>query len=178
MGAPPAIIEIHSDIHLSMLGITPVSDDIMQRSEAASDLSFRVVMRLIHRTCRGFGAWTHGSSKVPESLFEFREAMPRKPMFKSRGRSQRDWTREEKVRHYDRMLWITITVRSGCSRWMCRWLRSRMRPCIHAMGLPQDALECHWPVATVQSSEHRGATAEGQSMELHSCARQYAIETC
>ena len=117
MGAPPAIIEIHSDIHLSMLGITPVSDDIMQRSEAASDLSFRVVMRLIHRTCRGFGAWTHGSSKVPESLFEFREAMPRKPMFKSRGRSQRDWTREEKVRHYDRMLWITISVRSGCSRW-------------------------------------------------------------
>ena len=45
-------------------------------------------------------------------MFEFREAMPRKPMFKLRGRSQREWSREEKVRHYDRMLWITITVRS------------------------------------------------------------------
>ena len=170
-----------------MLGITQVADDIMRGSSAAPDLyrvaiPSRVPKRLLqlHRWFRGMvsAPTGFGSSKAHESLFEFREAMPRKPMFKSRGRSQRDWTREEKVRHYDRMLWITITVRSGCSRWMCRWLRSRMRPCIHAMGLPQDALECHWPVATVQSSEHRGATAEGQSMELHSCARQYAIETC
>ena len=109
-----------------MLGITQVADDIMRGSSAAPDLyrvdiPSRVPKRLLqlHRWFRGMvsAPTGFGSSKAHESLFEFREAMPRKPMFKSRGRSQRDWTREEKVRHYDRMLWITISVRSGCSRW-------------------------------------------------------------